>query len=569
MVSGGLIRGKLMKISKLIGFDRLSKSPPPKNEWFGSLAGDKNSPSVVPLAGVQPVKAKEETLDKIQPPVKTSTEEPKVVAKVKSEPDAAKYVDKIATKIRRDHAIKSEEPEAMTVETKSTDGATETSAPPPAKLKPSLPPEQVSAPEKQAERVISPRIAEHRAIASATSEMTADLDQLSEQITIAKRVWSSMSAMISQLGDDLHRADETEAERDRLRSEAFSSKQSFDRLQRELGQTTEALKGVDGRNLDLRREIETLKHSLMEVSTQEKVLAENSQGLQVDNGKLRDEIAQLTARLDREMSARETIELARIELASKLARAQQQEAETRGRAIEISLENEKLTSQIPVLVAEQESFHGRLEASERERAEVRANWSKSQEIIAGLENDIQSLRGQMDAQVFAANAKVDASRAQLAEMDRVSAERDEDYGKLESQLRVAAQARQTLQSEIAALEKQVEAEKRENLLSQARMSDMHLKYTTQLLDVDSQREYAERIQENMEAVIEENRRLKKYESLYRSAESQVVGLRARFALLAGNQAGRLDDPDQPTETSGFTLIGPPSPQEPARGEAAQ
>jgi hydroxymethylpyrimidine pyrophosphatase-like HAD family hydrolase len=83
-----------------------------------------------------------------------------------------------------------------------------------------------------------------------------------------------------------------------------------------------------------------------------------------------------------------------------------------------------------------------------------------------------------------------------------------------------------------AVQAEFEQEKKELSNANFKLSDVNLKYMSDLLSLDQQREQNKLFQHNVEVLIAENRRLAKFESLYQASENQIKDLKAKLNLFA-------------------------------------
>ncbi len=101
-------------------------------------------------------------------------------------------------------------------------------------------------------------------------------------------------------------------------------------------------------------------------------------------------------------------------------------------------------------------------------------------------------------------------------------ESDSRHKELQKQLRDSEIARQAAENQIASLQAELEGARRERSEAAFKLSDVNLKYMTDLLSLDQQREQNKEFQYNIDSLLADKRRMAKFETLYKAAESQIV-----------------------------------------------
>lgn len=377
---------------------------------------------------------------------------------------------------------------------------------------------------------VSPRLAEFRAFSHVNEDMEQQFQTLTERLALSRRTWATMKPYIEQLEVEIRKFDQLENDRASLSLEVSANRQSLDRVSKDLARVTGELAASNSRNGELRSELDQSRQQLLDANARIERLRVEAIKAQSDISYLRSDLAQLTSQLEREVVARESAEQSRQDMAQKYAKLQQVEAQTRHSAIETSLQNDKLMNQLPMLVAEQEKLHNQLRAAAREIGELQSRLMSAQDRVTQLENENQALHSQAASEAYTARTELEMSQASLRTAERAQAELETRLKDLQGQLRDAESWRQSAEYEIAALERDLDGARREMANSSTKLSDLNLKYMTDLLSLDQYREQNKELQKNLEALLTENRRLAKFESLYKAAETQISGLRARFDM---------------------------------------
>lgn len=383
---------------------------------------------------------------------------------------------------------------------------------------------------------LSPRMADFTAFSEVNSDLDRQLQGFSEQIAVARRTWASLRPFVDKFEVDMRRSDQVETDRDELTQELANAKRQLERAGRDLALRVGELAASNTRNSELRAEVEQRRQTSLDANAKINRLRNEVAKANSDVAHFRNEIARLTAELEREVAAKENAEQARIELAGKYSRLQQMEAQARNKAIETSLQNEKLLSQIPTMVAEQENRQNELRAVNRDRGELQNRLMATQDRVIQLESEIQALQSQTASEAYTYRTELEMAQSDLRTAERAYSEAEIRFKEVQKQLRESEAWRQTSEYEIAALQKELDGNRREFSGMSVKLSDLNLKYMADLVSLDQERDQNRELQQQLEALVGENRRMAKFESLYKASQAQIAGLMGKISLL-GEKAG--------------------------------
>jgi len=388
----------------------------------------------------------------------------------------------------------------------------------------------------------TPRMSEFVAFTEVNHDLERQLQGFTEQVAVARRTWASLRPFIDKFEVDMRRSDQVEKDRDELTQELANAKRNLERAGRDLALRVGELAASNTRNSELRAEVEQRRQAALDANAKINRLRNEVAKANSDVAHYRNEIARLTAELDREVAAKDNAEQARIDLAGKVSRLQQLEAQARNKSIEASLQNEKLLAQIPAMVAEQENRQNELRAVNRDRGELQNRLMATQDRVIQLESEIQALQSQTASEAYTNRTELEMAQSDLRTAERAYAEAEVRFKEVQKQLRESEAWRQTSEYEIAALQKELDSNRREFSAMSVKLSDLNLKYMADLVTLDQERDQSRELQQNIESLVAENRRLVKFESLYKAAQAQIAGLMGKISLLAekSNDASMVD-----------------------------
>lgn len=405
-------------------------------------------------------------------------------------------------------------------------------------LAPSMDPDEADDAELRADddggvrRFSSPRLAEFAAFRAITSEMESKLESFAETVAMSRLTFSSMAPFLAQFEVDIQVADSIEKERNALVGEIDDNKRSIEIVQRELAQKLAELAAANERNHELRTELELRRNSAHDLTAKHERLGKEVERLSVDLATARAEIVRLVAALERETAEKESYYQSRIDISNKYLKLQQSEAQVRNKFLELTAQHDKLAKSQPTLIAEQEKLRSELRVAQREKADMQNRLLATQDQIMQLESEIQSIQGHAASEAYSSKTELEMQKSALRTSEKALQESESRQMDLQRQLREAEAAKSTAESQVSLLQSELENVRKERSEATFKLSDVNLKYMTDLLSLDHQREQNKEFQYDIDALLAEKRRMAKFESLYKAADSQIVSLKEKLALLA-------------------------------------
>ena len=369
------------------------------------------------------------------------------------------------------------------------------------------------------EEHVSTRLGLAQSIGRLSEDVDRQLSDLTERIEMARRTWSVLGTYSEDVSSEARKADAIEADRNTLVRELTKLKRSNDRLTKDLALKAGELDAAMDRVVALQLDLENTRNAASEHQETADRLAMELSRANSALTQVRAEAALINEQLEREMGEKQNAERARQELAAKLSRLQQAESLARNKAIEVGLQNEKLMEELPKLVSEQENLHTQLTNASRERGILQTRIVAAQDRIAQMEREIEELQSQAASAGYAAKTELEVAQAAQRTAERAQVETEGRYRDLQAQIKEGEAWRRAAEAEIVKLRREVEVAKKENVSALGRLSEHNLKYMTDLLSLEQQREENRQLMRNIEYLAAENQRLVKYESLYHAAES--------------------------------------------------
>ena len=149
-----------------------------------------------------------------------------------------------------------------------------------------------------------------------------------------------------------------------------------------------------------------------------------------------------------------------------------------------------------------------------------------------LQIENETLKSRAAADSYALRNELDMQKSTLRVSERALAESNARIKDLQRDLIDSENSQRTMAERLNAVQSEFEQEKKELSNANFKLSDVNLKYMSDLLSLDQQREQNKLFQHNVEVLIAENRRLAKFESLYQASENQIKDLKGKLNLFA-------------------------------------
>lgn len=376
--------------------------------------------------------------------------------------------------------------------------------------------------------VQTPRLADFKAFVRINDQLVEQLGGLAEKIAASRRILGSVSPFIEKMETEMRRFDGTETNLREVTNEFARLERNLERTQQELQIKIGETSALEARNTDLRAEMDRRRQMTLDVNSHNQKLRSEVSKLSNEVAFLRDKSSLLSNQLESANIEKDNLEQARAEISTKHAKLHQLEAHTRNKALEVSMQNEKLIGQLTGLVVEQENIHAQIDLLNREKGELQNRLLSAGDSLLMLESEVKTLKSQGAADLYAVRNELELAQSALRTAQQTNNELELRLNEGRVRMEAAEANRKLAQAEAAALERELVETRSSVTAFEGRMSELNVKYMADLLSLDQQREQIKLLRDQMDAVKAENHRLTKFEPLYRAAETQIAALRTRM-----------------------------------------
>jgi myosin heavy subunit len=388
-------------------------------------------------------------------------------------------------------------------------------------------------PERSAElELISGRLNEFSSFSNLNNDLSHQLSVVSETIAQSQRSFASMQEFVRNFENDIYRSGQIEGDRDELMAENIALKNELDKVSSRHAARVSETEMLQDRNKQLRAQLDARKAAQTELEARlEKVTKELG-----DSRDTHDDIFSENQRLhnayERVNTEKETLAESRSDLQDRYGKLRQTESELRGQILEYKLQNEKLNKVHGALVSDHEKLRNELRLTQRENSEAQNKFVLLEDEAKQLQIENETLKSRAAADSYALRNELDMQKSTLRVSERALAEANARIKDLQRDLIDTENGQRIATERLNAVQAEFEQEKKELSNANFKLSDVNLKYMSDLLSLDQQREQNKLFQHNVEVLIAENRRLAKFESLYQASENQIKDLKAKLNLFA-------------------------------------
>ena len=388
-------------------------------------------------------------------------------------------------------------------------------------------------PERSAElNLISGRLNEYHSFANLNTDLTHQLSAVSEAIAQSHRSFGAMQDFVRNFENDIYRAGQIEGDRDELMSENIALKNELDKISSRHAARVSESEMLQDRNKQLRAQLDARKVAQTELESRHERLAKELSAARDAHDDLSADNQRLLSVHERVTSEKEALAEAKSELQDRYGKLRQAESELRGQILEYKLQNEKLNKVHGALVSDHEKLRNELRLTQRENSEAQNKFVLLEDETKQLQIENETLKSRAAADSYALRNELDMQKSTLRVSERALAEANARIKDLQRDLTDSENGQRAATERLGALQGEFEQEKKELSNANFKLSDVNLKYMSDLLSLDQQREQNKLFQHNVEVLIAENRRLAKFESLYQASENQIKDLKGKLNLFA-------------------------------------
>ena len=388
-------------------------------------------------------------------------------------------------------------------------------------------------PERSAElELISGRLNEYNSFANLNSDLTHQLATVSEAISQSHRSFSAMQDYVRNFENEIYRAGQIETDRDELMTENIGLKNELDKISSRHAARVSESEMLQDRNKQLRAQLDARKTAQTELESRLDRLSKEIAEARDAHDDISSDNQRMQNAFERIQSEKEVLAEAKADLQDKHGKLRQAESELRGQILEYKLQNEKLNKVHGALVSDHEKLRNELRLTQRENSEAQNKFVLLEDETKQLQIENETLKSRAAADSYALRNELDMQKSTLRVSERALAEANARIKDLQRDLIDSETGQRAATERLNALQSEFEQEKKELSNANFKLSDVNLKYMSDLLSLDQQREQNKLFQHNVEVLIAENRRLAKFESLYQASENQIKDLKGKLNLFA-------------------------------------
>lgn len=365
-----------------------------------------------------------------------------------------------------------------------------------------------------------------------------NLEKLDMLVSQSRDGYALMLENFIQIQNSLVQASEIRDERDQLQKANTTLRLSTQETRDALTRKTDELESLNERNNVLKAQNDQRQKAIERLDAELENAVRRAAKLDAELAAQREESVRLRTERDGERTEKAGLEKANAELASKLAKVKEMLSDANARLVETEARNAKLAEAQRSMSGEQEKLRNELRASLKQSAEQTNRLLFQEDEIRQYQGEIENLKGRVAADDFAIGNELALRQSALRVAENNLGEAQLRKAELEKQLNAAIAAKNEAEKFAARLAEELKEEKRVASDASFRLSDVNMKYMTDLVSLDTQREANKVYQSNVEKLVAENRRLMKFESLYNEAESRIRDLKDKLKQFTGDIQSR-------------------------------
>jgi myosin heavy subunit len=388
-------------------------------------------------------------------------------------------------------------------------------------------------PERSTEMdLISGRLNEYNSFANLNTDLSHQLSAVTDAISQSQRSFAAMQDFVRNFENDIYRSGQIEGDRDELMAENIALKNELDKISSRHAARVSESEMLQDRNKQLRAQLDARKSAQTEIESKLDRIAKELSEARDAQDDLSSDNQRLHNAHERVQAEKEALAEAKSELQDRYGKLRQAESELRGQILEYKLQNEKLNKVHGALVSDHEKLRNELRLTQRENSEAQNKYVLLEDETKQLQIENETLKSRAAADSYALRNELDMQKSTLRVSERALAEANARIKDLQRDLIDTENNQRTMAERLNAVQSEFEQEKKELSNANFKLSDVNLKYMSDLLSLDQQREQNKLFQHNVEVLIAENRRLAKFESLYQASENQIKDLKGKLNLFA-------------------------------------
>lgn len=383
-------------------------------------------------------------------------------------------------------------------------------------------------PSREPVPVKSPRMHEFEKFHGDFRKVVTNIEALTDVLTKARSSLHDTGAFLPSIESEFHRNAILEGENNKLGEDNLRKDRQVKVMETAVSEKEAMLEAMKIRESELASELEMTRKRLNDGRTTLAASEENVQRLERELEKASAALNTATENSLKLEHENEAIRERNSVLAADLSKSLKQESEVRRRYDEFVNRFDAETRRYQSMTSEYETAKRETARLQKERADLKTRLDALTSEKSRLEEESNEMANRLRGELYAQRSELNNLESRLRLFEQSERELHDQLAEAKHTAQNAEREKMTVRAELESARRELDSAKRELSAKTANLSEVNLRYMSDLMGLDYQKQQNEELKNSIKALSAENQRLAQFQAMYRAAEEQISDMRAKL-----------------------------------------
>lgn len=429
-----------------------------------------------------------------------------------------------------------------------SDVAVETEAYEPAELEPSVDAVLAGAsvsPPAEPVPVKSPRMHEFEKFHGDFRNIVSNIEALTDALNKTRANLHETGAFLPSVESEFHRNAILENDNSKLSDDNLRKDRQVKVIETAVSEKEAMLEAMKIRESELTSELEMTRKRLNDGRTALAASEENVQRMEKDLERANSSVNVANESVLKLEHENESIRERNTVLAADLSKSLKQESEVRRRYDEFVNRFDAETRRYQSMTSEYETAKRETARLQKERADLKTRLDALGAEKARLEEESNEMSNRLRGELYAQRSELNNLESRLRLFEQSERELHDQLAEAKHSSQNAEREKMTVRAELDSARRELDSAKRELSAKTANLSEVNLRYMSDLMGLDYQKQQNEELKNSIKSLSAENQRLAQYQAMYKAAEEQISDMRAKLEAASRTPSSETEAPLPP------------------------
>ncbi len=400
--------------------------------------------------------------------------------------------------------------------------------------------------------VKSPRMHEFEKFHTDFRNIVGNIEALTDALNKTRANLHETGAFLPSVESEFHRNAILENDNSKLSDDNLRRERQVKVIETAVSEKEAMLEAMKIREAELASELEMTRKRLNDGRTALAAAEENAQRLERDLEKADSTVNQATETNIKLEHENEAVRERNTVLAADLSKSLKQESEVRRRYDEFVNRFDAETRRYQSMTSEYETAKRETARLQKERADLKTRLDALSSEKSRLEEESNEMSNRLRGELYAQRSELNNLESRLRLFEQSERELHDQLAETKHAAQNSDREKMTMRAELDSARRELDSAKRELSAKTANLSEVNLRYMSDLMGLDYQKQQNDELKNSIKSLSAENQRLAQYQAMYKAAEEQISDMRAK--LEAASRTPRSEsETTLPPDLPGSTL----------------